>query len=1063
MANNWELNLLGKLDENKSKSQINQDIQAIQRTLNSVELKAVLSPDQIKDLESQLNKLQVSLTDVTISQSVLNNLVNSINNALQGVQLNINPRIIGGGSGNVGNAISNELHEAIKDVSSTELEVGFHVDPSDSDKFEQEVSQVIKDLQSKNATAISYRLNTYTDTDENSGESIEHLKSATFQYTTATGEAIRKTIEFNEAQKVWIESSATYSKTLNEASSGVDSFIDKQKKAVASAENVLSVIESELHDSNATKSLANTDFDANGLNAQLDLVRNSIISLGNASKDTFTQAQIDTEREITALKNLIKQLKNAEYVATSLRSKTFDTVKRDEINNFEPFYQELLKSSAVDSNGVSFKDRAETLHQNILGASSSNDITRFLNEASNLRTEYKSVKKQADDTAKSVSLLAKKSEALSSLHIFTNANPDVEKFTTVIGNTTISVKELEDAINNASSSSELTSAKEQMKAFQRAAEDAGKATKATTTEYEILLKKANEAINTNKYSGATSSVKTNYEKLDDSVIDKSLKDDYERLINLSNKLNSSMADDEKVKTYREIEKLLPSVKNRIAEISEISNIKFSYNNGDDVSEYNNRIRKIEQDFIKYGVSVDEVKKKTKLLHDILEGFKDNNGNILDDDKLIAQANLLEKEFKSVKVALDGAKLSFDKFTQPVSSDKASSLIVRINSFLGKNTNITKVARVELENFVRQLNNGVDLSEWNRFNNRLKEIENEMRVAGRLGKSLKQTLSEGAKSFLLWTISSASVMDVINLGREVAENVYEIDTAMTNLYKVTDETDEVYNRFLDNACDKAKELGRSVSSLITQTAEWSKLGFSLEEAESLSKVSSIYANVAEVDDKTAVSDLVTAMKAFKIEAKDAILIADKLNALGNKYALSASDLGEGLSNSASALSLAGNSIDETLAMITAMTEITQDASESGNALKILSMRLRGMKGELQALGEESDGIESISKIQTQILNLTGGKVNIFDNAGNFKSTYEIMKGISEVWTEISETDQATLLEIIAGKQRGNSISALLTNMAQANKALNDSIESGGSAYEEQSRWMESLEADFCLVV
>lgn len=145
------------------------------------------------------------------------------------------------------------------------------------------------------------------------------------------------------------------------------------------------------------------------------------------------------------------------------------------------------------------------------------------------------------------------------------------------------------------------------------------------------------------------------------------------------------------------------------------------------------------------------------------------------------------------------------------------------------------------------------------------------------------------------------------------------------------------------------------------------------------------------------------------------------------------------------------------MLTAMTEITQDASESGNALKILSMRLRGMKGELEALGEESDGLESISKIQTQILNLTGGKVNIFDNSGNFKSTYEIMHGISEVWTDISQTDQAALLEIVAGKQRGNSVSALLTNMAQANNALNDSINSSGSAYEEQARWMQSMEA------
>jgi len=119
-----------------------------------------------------------------------------------------------------------------------------------------------------------------------------------------------------------------------------------------------------------------------------------------------------------------------------------------------------------------------------------------------------------------------------------------------------------------------------------------------------------------------------------------------------------------------------------------------------------------------------------------------------------------------------------------------------------------------------------------------------------------------------------------------------------------------------------------------------LGYSIDEAEELSKVSSIYANVGEVDDATAVKDIVSALKAFNIEGKDAITVVDKLNELGNKYASSSADLGEGLRNSASALAVAGNDINKSLAMLTGGTEITQDASEMGNAIKVLSMRIRG---------------------------------------------------------------------------------------------------------------------------
>lgn len=119
----------------------------------------------------------------------------------------------------------------------------------------------------------------------------------------------------------------------------------------------------------------------------------------------------------------------------------------------------------------------------------------------------------------------------------------------------------------------------------------------------------------------------------------------------------------------------------------------------------------------------------------------------------------------------------------------------------------------------------------------------------------------------------------------------------------------------------------------------------------------------------------------------------------------------------------------------------------------------MKGELEQLGEEYENVESISKIQTQILNQTKGSVNIFDNAGNFRATYDIINDIAKVWDKISQTDQAALLETIAGKQRGNQIAALIQSFqsGQAQKAYEASKNSEGSAMKEQERWMESMDA------
>ena len=134
---------------------------------------------------------------------------------------------------------------------------------------------------------------------------------------------------------------------------------------------------------------------------------------------------------------------------------------------------------------------------------------------------------------------------------------------------------------------------------------------------------------------------------------------------------------------------------------------------------------------------------------------------------------------------------------------------------------------------------------------------------------------------------------------------------------------------------------------------------------------------------------------------------------------------------------------------------------GSALKVISMRIRGMKGELEALGEEYDNIESISKIQTQILNLTKGKVNIFDNNGNFRSTYDILKDISDVYNDLSDPTKADLTEILFGKMRGNQGIALIQafQSGQIQKAYETALNSAGSAQKEFDSWSQSIEAKY----
>ncbi len=144
------------------------------------------------------------------------------------------------------------------------------------------------------------------------------------------------------------------------------------------------------------------------------------------------------------------------------------------------------------------------------------------------------------------------------------------------------------------------------------------------------------------------------------------------------------------------------------------------------------------------------------------------------------------------------------------------------------------------------------------------------------------------------------------------------------------------------------------------------------------------------------------------------------------------------------------------MLTGITEVTQNASKAGSALRMLSMRLRGTsKEELEALGVDTEGlIEVTAKLQKSIYDMSG--VDITDSMGQIRSTFDIMRDIAAVWQDLSPNKQANLLETIAGKNRASDVAALLNNWNQVEAAFEAATNASGTASKENEKYMDSLE-------
>ena len=110
-----------------------------------------------------------------------------------------------------------------------------------------------------------------------------------------------------------------------------------------------------------------------------------------------------------------------------------------------------------------------------------------------------------------------------------------------------------------------------------------------------------------------------------------------------------------------------------------------------------------------------------------------------------------------------------------------------------------------------------------------------------------------------------------------------------------------------------------------------------------------------------------------------------------------------------------------------------------------------------LGLDTEGmVDSTAKLRQEILALSG--VDIMENDNTFKSSYKIMDELARKWKNLTDIQQASVTELIAGKRQGNIVSSLMTNFQTARDALETSLNSSGSALAEHEKWQQSLEAN-----
>ena len=318
----------------------------------------------------------------------------------------------------------------------------------------------------------------------------------------------------------------------------------------------------------------------------------------------------------------------------------------------------------------------------------------------------------------------------------------------------------------------------------------------------------------------------------------------------------------------------------------------------------------------------------------------------------------------------------------------------------------------------------------------------------LGSDFVSTLGKVTKFAAVTSIIGTFTASVT----EAVKAVKDLDDAMIDYEKVSNLSGDAMSAYVDKLSDLGDAVYRNKTEMTESATLMKQAGYSDDDSAKLAQMANLYMNIADNEESAAdaSSMLIGQMKSFDISADDSIQIIDGINEVSNKFAVSSSDLANNLGVVSSTLSANGTTFSESLALLTAITEKTRNASTAAHGLQQISSRL----------SQTLDGSSSTGKKLTKIYNDLG--ISLKDQNGQIKSTYDILSELAPKWDTLSKNEQTYIALTSSGSRQQNNFIALMSNFNTAIKANETAINSSGSAWEENEKRADSLTAKLSML-
>ena len=325
-------------------------------------------------------------------------------------------------------------------------------------------------------------------------------------------------------------------------------------------------------------------------------------------------------------------------------------------------------------------------------------------------------------------------------------------------------------------------------------------------------------------------------------------------------------------------------------------------------------------------------------------------NAIDTNTTVAQIKSLEQEIKNlgnnssqivrIENAIDSMRTKLEGI-----KGKYKDLVQTGDSVTQVQALETQIAKLqEMANQLKQgkvIDGSAITREVSKGNTGLKQLENTIKNCSKAFQSgnkdvmsFGQYLQNALGKIGIYASSAIVFRKLFTEIKDGVSSVIELEDAMVSLRRVCNESDEAMKQFQSTATSTAQTLGVTASEYVDAVTSFKKMGYELAEAQELATTVTKYNLAGDIDNlEEATTGVISILKGFGLEAENVVNVTDSMNSAANQYAITAGDLTTILQRSSSAMSVAGNTLNESIAIGTVANEITQNSERTGNALKI----------------------------------------------------------------------------------------------------------------------------------